>query len=95
MFLHLKISPSLAKKMQEGDTEEAKRFRAVFEYAQLRRESWLTRRMVVDNKASNGCMNALKQKKNGGYVDRPKENKADNTLNIKIDGITGGWKSFK
>lgn len=69
-------------------------FRNAFEYAKCRRESWLTRKMVSDNKAANGCMNALKQKKNGGYTDRPVESN-DKSLTININGVSGGWASFK
>ena len=53
-------------------------------WARRRRTSWLERQMVTNNKAANGCMNALKQEKNGGYSDRPVERK-DRQLIVKLD----------
>ncbi|MBP5317016.1 MAG: hypothetical protein J6Y83_04860 [Bacteroidales bacterium] len=62
-------------------------------WARRRRTSWLERRLVEGGKNSAGCMNALKQEKNGGYSEKaegPKERK----LIVKIEGVTeiGGKK---
>ena len=63
--------------------------RKLFAYAQKRRESFLVRRMTKDNKLANGCMNALKQPRNGGYSDKNKE-KGDRKLIIDFRGIGEG-----
>jgi hypothetical protein len=42
----------------------------IFEFAKLHREAYLLANMVTDNKKAQGCLNALKQPENGGYVDR-------------------------
>lgn len=94
MLIWLKISEGTAKNYQKEGHADFKNFRAVFEYARARRESWLVRKMVTDNKAANGCMNALKQEKNGGYTDRPAES-GERSLTININGISGGMSSFK
>jgi hypothetical protein len=62
--------------------------------AKLRRESWLARHMVADNKKASGCMNALKQMENGGYMDRNVA-QDDKTLRIKVDGIAGGLNAMR
>ena len=62
-------------------------YRKIFRWAKRRRTSWLERAMVTDNKKTNGCMNALKQEKNGGYSDRPVENH-DRKLIVKLEGIS-------
>ena len=67
-------------------------FADVFDEAELRRESYLVRKMTRDNKAANGCLNALKQKRNGGYSDRPAENK-ERKLIIDLKGI--GENAYK
>lgn len=68
MRLYLGISE---RTMQRYSEEEG--FREVFEYAKDCRESYLVRRMTKDNKLAQGCLNALKQPSNGGYIDRPLE----------------------
>ena len=62
-------------------------------WARRRRTSWLERAMVTGAKGSQGCMNALKQEKNGGYGDKPVETK-ERKLIVKIEGVTeiGGDK---
>ena len=62
-------------------------------WARRRRTSWLERMMVTGGKNSAGCMNALKQEKNGGYAEKPQENK-ERKLIVKIEGVTeiGGKK---
>lgn len=59
----------------------------VIRWAKRRRTSWLERHMVESNRAANGCMNALKQEKNGGYSDRPQEKKGKQLI-VKL-GILG------
>ena len=61
--------------------------------AAARRESWLIRKMTSDNKAVQGCLNALKQPQNGGYTDRPREG-GEIRLTINLAGV-GGEEAFK
>lgn len=67
------------------------------EYAEIleecidRRESYLTRKMVTDNKLAQGCLNALKQPKNGGYTDRPVDN-TEKKFVVRIEGWGGADK---
>lgn len=49
---------------------EDKDYQPVWERAKMRRMDWLENRMVTEQKSANGCMNALKQEKNGGYADK-------------------------
>lgn len=65
----------------------------ILRWAKRRRTSWLERMMVTGNKGAAGCMNALKQEKNGGYSEKPVENK-ERKLIVKIEGVTeiGGKK---
>ena len=55
-------------------------------WAKRRRTSWLERQMVVNNKAAMGCMNALKQEKNGGYSDRGQQQNTERKLIVKLEG---------
>ena len=48
--------------------------------------------MAADPKAANGCMNALKQEANGGYMDRA-GGSGEITLKVKSDGV-GGMHAF-
>lgn len=70
MLLRLGIS----KRTMQRQVAEKPEYAEVWEKAKLSRESWLVRHMTKDNKLANGCMNALKQEQNGGYVDKPQEN---------------------
>lgn len=54
-------------------------------YAKRRRESWLNRK-AVDSKASNGCKMLLAQEENGGYSDKPPENKEKKFI-VKLEGV--------
>lgn len=69
MRLYLDISEKEMLKYCEDET-----FESVFRYARDCRESWLVRRMTMDNKVTQGCLIALRQPCNGGYVDKPREN---------------------
>ena len=55
----------------------------------LRRESWLSRRMVESRAAANGCMNALKQEKNGGYSEKAPEPVKEKKITVKVVGFEG------
>lgn len=94
MLLHLRIFKDDVDALVDDSNENAYEFQRIFEIAKYRRESWLSRHMVADNKKANGCMNALKQEQNGGYADRSADRGKQQTLNIKIDGV-GGWDAFK
>lgn len=92
MLIYLQIDKERAKAMQEA--EDGEEFRRIFKTAELRRESWLARHMVADNKKATGCMNALKQMENGGYQDKNIQ-QGDRTLKIKVEGIKGGMDAMK
>lgn len=63
-----------------------KDYKPILRFARRRRTSWLERAMVSDNKKATGCLNALKQEKNGGYQDKPSENK-DRKIVVRLEGI--------
>lgn len=65
------------------------RYKDVLNMAKLRRIDWLENRMVTEPKCAVGCMNALKQEKNGGYVDRslPEKAAGNRQLKILLDGV--------
>lgn len=92
--LFLKVSKADLKAMSEGDSEFAQGVRDVLAEAQDMRESWLARKMTSDNKRAIGCLNALKQPDNGGYIDKPVDT-GERTLTINVAGIKGGAKAFK
>ena len=69
-------------------------YREVLDWAKDKRESFLVRKMTSDNKAAQGCLNALKQTANGGYIDRPTDS-GKVELDIKINGLPSGMSSFK
>ena len=94
MLLDLRIDKEEAKAMCADDAPDAEEFRRIFNIAAMRRESWLARHMVADNKKANGCMNALKQVENGGYQDKNID-KGERRLTIKVDGIGGGMNAMK
>lgn len=89
MCTFLDMTKEDLKKLGEKDED----YQRVLDFAMQDRESWLSRRMADDNKKAQGCMNNLKQPQNGGYIDRPIENK---TSEIKISlGGVGGESAFK
>lgn len=59
----------------------------VWDRAKLRRTDWLENQMVTEPKCANGCMNALKQEKNGGYADRTMPENKPRRLTIVMDGV--------
>ncbi len=78
---------------EETNPESFREYRDLMSWAQDKRESFLVRRMTSDNNTAQGCLNALKQPSNGGYIDRPMDS-GKIELNIKVDGI-GGMSMFK
>lgn len=85
MFEYLDIRPNTKAKYCKDEA-----YKEVFEIAARRRESWLTRRMVSEPRLATGCLAALKQPKNGGYIDRPQVKMEAKTLVIKTDGVGDG-----
>ena len=62
-------------------------YQEIFQRAQERRESFLVRRMVGEPKLAQGCLNALKQPKNGGYTDgRPEKGTGEVKVYISLKG---------
>ena len=73
MLLALDLSEEEYKKLSE-----ARLFKKEFDRARLARNDWLENQMVTESGRASGCMNALKQEKNGGYADKgagPREQK--------------------
>lgn len=89
----LKLSKQDIENMISPENPCHEEFRYIFEVAQDRRESWLARRMVAEPKTANGCMNALKQEKNGGYMDKSAD-KPLQPIKIEIAGV-GGMSAFE
>lgn len=81
MLNYLDIDDDEYEAMKEDED-----YRKIFRWALRRRRSWLERAMVSDNKKANGSMNALKQPQNGGYSDRPIENK-ERKLIVRLEGL--------
>ena len=79
---------------QKGDSDFAKECREIFAKAAAKRESWLVRVMTSDNKRAQGCLNALKQPQNGGYIDRPQDNGGEIKVTLCLGGV-GGESAFK
>lgn len=76
--------------IEDAEYESLKKkeeYAGIIRWAKRRRESWLTRMMVVNNKAAIGCMNALKQEKNGGYSDRGQQTSTERKLIVKLEGM--------
>lgn len=87
------VGPRMLEKYlsEKENPEHFQEYRDIFEDAKLERESWLVTHMVKDNKLAQGCLNALKQPANGGYIDRPLDTgKVEVTL--KVEGIGGMGK---
>jgi hypothetical protein len=95
MRLFLRMSESTVKAYQEEDHDNYEEYRAIFNEARDRRESFLVRRMTKDNKLAQGCLNALKQPANGGYIDKVQETGGKMELTIKVAGLAGGAESLK
>ena len=55
----------------------------------FRRMDWLENQMVTESGRATGCMNALKQEKNGGYADKAGAG-AEKRLVIRLEGVGSG-----
>lgn len=95
MRLYLRMSEATMKKYQEEDHENYEEYREIFNEAKDRRESFLVRRMTRDNKLAQGCLNALKQPANGGYIDKPQDQGGKMEITLKVAGLKGGVESLK
>ena len=65
------------------------RYRPELERARLRRMDWLENQMVTESGRATGCMNALKQEKNGGYADKTPAAR-EQKLVIELRGVGSG-----
>ena len=65
-------------------------FAREFERARLARRDWLENQMVTEGGKASGCMNALKQEKNGGYADRAAAGSREQKLVIELKGVGSG-----
>ena len=61
-----------------------------FERAKLARMDWLENQMVTEGGKATGCMNALKQEKNGGYADKGSQASREQRLVIELKGVGSG-----
>ena len=57
--------------------------------AKLARTDWLENQMVTESGRATGCMNALKQEKNGGYADKTPATR-EQKLVIELRGVGSG-----
>ena len=64
-------------------------FRREFDRARLARMDWLENHMVTESGRATGCMNALKQEKNGGYADKTPAAR-EQKLVIELRGVGSG-----
>lgn len=55
---------------RENNNNNYKKYREVLARARDRRESWLARTATSTPKLAQGCLNALKQPSNGGWIDK-------------------------
>lgn len=95
MRLHLRMADKTIKKYQEDGHENCEAYREIFAEARDRRESFLVRVMTSDNKRAQGCLNALKQPDNGGYIDKQQDQGGKMEVTIKVAGLAGGAESLK
>lgn len=65
-------------------------FAREFERARLARMDWLENQMVTEGGKATGCMNALKQEKNGGYADKGSQASREQKLVIELKGVGSG-----
>lgn len=86
MLLFLELGEEEYEKMQRE-----RLFRREFERARLARMDWLENQMVTESGRASGCMNALKQEKNGGYADRAaQQGGREQKLVICLSGVGSG-----
>ena len=94
MLLELGLFPDEVSELcDEDQNRKAGEFRRVFQYAELKRESWLARVAASDSKLASGAFNLLKQGKNGGYTSVSNKEKNSTLLRV-VDGV-GGADAFK
>lgn len=55
---------------RENNNNNYKKYREILARARDRRESWLARTATSTPKLAQGCLNALKQPANGGWIDK-------------------------
>lgn len=67
--------------------EDSIKYSEILLRARDRRESWLARTATSQPKVAQGCLNALKQQANGGWIDRPQDN-GGGAVNIVINGAS-------
>ena len=84
MLLALELSEEEYKKLSE-----ARLFKKEFDRARLARNDWLENQMVTESGRASGCMNALKQEKNGGYADKTPATR-EQKLVIELRGVGSG-----
>lgn len=89
LLFHCGITRADVEQMTSERNAHHVEFTEIFEGEKLLRESKLVCRMVTEPKSAIGCMNALKQKDNGGYVDKAVNATEAQTLNINIVGGHG------
>lgn len=82
MKIYLDISQSTYERYEKDEE-----MRGIIARARDRRESWLVRRMTGNQKLAQGCLNALKQPANGGYIDRPQQDNEPRELTINLVGV--------
>ncbi len=95
MRLYLRMSEATIKAYQEEGHDNYLEYREIFAEARDRRESFLVRRMTSVPKLAQGCLNALKQPSNGGYVDKAQEQTGKMEITLKVSGLKGGIESLK
>lgn len=88
MYVFLNIFEEDVDELASEENPKHEEYQRVLKLARYRRESWLSRNMVADNKKAYGCMNALKQEQNGGYTDRPTTDKKQRFEIVLPDGMT-------
>ena len=93
MLIEMGLFPDDVTDLCESDNDKAAEYRRVFQYAELKRESWLSRVAASDSKLASGAFNLLKQQKNGGYTSASNPNRGS-TLRLIVDGV-GGMEAFK
>lgn len=95
MRLYLRMSEATIARYQEEGHDNYEEYREIFNEAKDRRESFLVRRMTKDNKLAQGCLNALKQPANGGYIDKAQDKGEKLQITLKVAGLDKGMDSLK
>lgn len=93
MLLHLELFQDDVDALCDDANPRAQEFRRAFQYAELKRESWLARVAASDSKLASGAFNLLKQTNNGGYTTVSKTDKGS-AVRLIVEGV-GGMEAFK